>query len=162
MSNPLSVWLRGLSFALLLITIAAPVAAHAKVPSSFRGKYTGVLVLAQADGRVVGNANVKVRGGKFVITGAINNVAFRQDISLAPNGGASVSTGLPGIAAYNQRINGTYSGKKRLNISAALPAPRSGTFRMQIQKTTYGSTLSISTVIVNAGEPPIYVTVVAT
>ena len=162
MSLSPSSWIRSLSLALVLAGIAGPGVAEAKAPKSFNGKYTGVLVIAQSDARIVGNANVKSRNGKFTITGSINNVSYRQEISLAANGGASVSTGLPGIAAYNQRIIGTYSGSKRVNISAPLTSPQSGTFRMQIQKTTFGSTLSISTVIVSDGQPPIYVTIVAT
>jgi hypothetical protein len=169
MFNSFPAWARCLSLALLLAGVAAPRVADAGGLSKLKGKYSGVLVISQGKSvRILGNANVKVSGGKIVISGSISNVSYRQTITLAPSGGASVSSLLPGISGFNQSVTGRYSGKKTLTVSASFSRTSPGgeatpgNLLMKIGTTTFNSTLLISTqVSFSNGNAPVFVTVVA-
>ena len=162
---------RCLSLVLILVGFATSQSVKAASFSNFRGKYTGVLIISQgADTRIAGNANVSVSPkGKFTIKGVLNSVAFTQVINLRRGGVATVSSLLPGIATFSQNVIGSYRGKKkRISVSGLFSrtspgsAPGGGTLQMKIDKTTFDSTISISTkVSFKSGNTPVYVTIVA-
>lgn len=156
--SPLRIFL----FTALVATAATP-AARAASLARFAGSGSGLILINQSTTVLEGNANPKVtasaRAAKFVISCTINNVAAKQTITLR-SGHASVDHLLPGINGFQASASGTY---KIHGTTVRVTLPFSGgTMYMEIDTTTFGSILRISSQILLNGAQPIYSTIIAT
>lgn len=150
---------------LVLLGIAAP-AAKAGSLKRFAGSGVGVLLISQGSFATVGSmgANVKAsaRSAKFVLKCTISqngvSVTKSQTITLK-NGRATVDHILPVIDGFQNGASGSY---KLHGSTVRVTAPFSGgTLYMEIDTTTFGSTLRISEQIVYTnGNLPIYTTII--
>jgi hypothetical protein len=166
MSKFVSSCMRPVLFGLLALGIAAAPAAQAKGRSlaRFAGSGTGLILISQGSTALVGNANPKVkanaRSARFLLKCTINNVAVTQTITLK-NGRARISHLLPGVSGFQESASGRYSFH---GSTVRITAPFSGgTLYMEIDTTTFGSTLRISEQLVYTnGTATVYSTVIGT
>jgi len=155
--------------AALALALATP-QAEARTFPSLAGKYVGVLIISQGtQTRILGNANVIAKAsGLIIVKGTINSVAFTQKIRLGPGTQATVSTLLPGISTFNQTLIGRFSGSGSVTVSGNFESTQKGggsqpgTLKMKIAKITFGSTISLQTIVtLKGGADPIFVTITA-
>jgi len=163
-----SVRFRPLLLGLLLVGLAGPQAVNASSLTVFKGKYngkfTGVVVEASGPtGRAIADAATVVKASaksaKFVISGTLNGVGYKQTIVLR-SGRATLSTMIPGGGGnLAKSVTGTFRVRgKNATITVTDPAGFSGRMQVKIGFTTGGSTLIISTVVELGGDP-VYSTV---
>ena len=156
--------MRPLVLGLVVLGIVAP-AAKAGSLARFNGSGVGLVLISQGSSALEGNANPNVkataRSAKFVFKCTINSVAATQTITLK-NGHAKIDHILPGINGFQESATGTY---RFHGSTVRVTAPFSGgTLYMEIDTTTFGSTLRVSEQLVysNGQTLPIYMTIIGT
>lgn len=149
---------------LVMFGIAAP-AAKAGSLARFNGSGVGLILISQGSSALEGNANPNVkataRSAKFLLKCTINSVAATQTITLK-NGRAKIDHLLPGISGFQESATGRY---RFHGTTVRVTAPFSGgTLYMEIDTTTFGSTLRISEQLVYSDGTtlPIYMTIIGT
>jgi hypothetical protein len=159
-----SSFVRPLVLGLIVLGIAAP-AAKAGSLARFNGKGAGFVLISQGSTALGGNANPNVkasaRAATFTIKCTINSVPTAPYVIKLKNGRASINHMLPGVSGFEGGITGTY---RFHGSTVRITAPFSGgTLYMEIDTTTFGSTLRISQQIVYSnGNLPIYMTIIGT
>jgi len=164
MSKLVSSWMRPVLLGLVMFGIAAP-AAKAGSLARFNGSGVGWLLISQGTTALGGNANPKVKASAhaatFTIKCTVNSVPTAPYVIKLKNGHASINHMLPGVSGFEGGVTGTY---RFHGSTVRITAPFSGgTLYMEIDTTTFGSTLRISQQIVYSnGTLPIYMTIIGT
>jgi hypothetical protein len=156
---------RPLLLGLVILAMAAPAAQAGGSLARFKGSGVGWLLISQGSTVIGGNANPKVkataRAATFTIKCSVNNVPTAPYVIKLKNGHASINHMLPGVSGFEGGVTGTYRFHgKTVRVTAPFPG---GTLYMEIDTTTFGSTLRISQQIVFSNSTsPIYMTIIGT
>jgi hypothetical protein len=168
MSKFVSSFVRPVVLGLVLLGIAAP-AAKAGSLARFNGSGVGWFLISQGSYATGGNANPKVkataRAATFTVKCAVNGVTTAPYVIKLKNGHASINHMLPGVSNFEAPVTGTYRfhGNTVRVIAPFSNSTGTGTLYMEIDTTTFGSTLRISQQIVYSnGGLPIYMTIIGT